>query len=80
MTGLDGRQSSGKAASTPLNDTPPGATSPPPTVRVRDLPTAKRAPVSVRPGAPLRTAIPIMLQRDFSQLPLMTSSSAARDW
>jgi CBS domain-containing protein len=44
-----------------------------PTYRIGKLASANRPPISVAPDAPISEAITIMLQHDFSQLPVMTS-------
>ena len=44
-----------------------------PTYRIGRLDVANRPPVSVTPDSTARQAVTIMLQRDFSQLPVMTS-------
>jgi CBS domain-containing protein len=44
-----------------------------PTYRIGKLASANRPPISVAPDAPISEAITIMLEYDFSQLPVMTS-------
>ena len=46
---------------------------PDPTYRVGMLPSATRPPTSVKPTAPLAEATTLMLENDYSQLPVMTS-------
>jgi CBS domain-containing protein len=44
-----------------------------PTYRLSKLPAANRVPISVKPDASLGEAVTLLLQHDFSQLPVMTS-------
>lgn len=44
-----------------------------PTQRIGKLPSANRTPVSIEPDSSLTEAVTIMLSRNFSQLPVMTS-------
>jgi CBS domain-containing protein len=45
-----------------------------PTYRIGRLASANRSPVSVKPDDTLKVAVTLMLTRDFSQLPVMTST------
>ncbi len=44
-----------------------------PTYRIGKLTAANQKPVSVKPDAPLRMAVTLMLEHDYSQLPVMTT-------
>jgi len=44
-----------------------------PTQRIGKLPSANRVPESIKPDSTLTQAVTLMLSRDFSQLPVMTS-------
>jgi CBS domain-containing protein len=44
-----------------------------PTYRIGRLPAANNPPISVKPNATLKEAVTLMLQHDFSQLPIMQS-------
>lgn len=49
-----------------------------PTYRIGKLPAANKKPVVVKPGAALSEAITLMLQFDFSQLPVMNGDRDVR--
>jgi predicted transcriptional regulator len=49
-----------------------------PTYRIGRLEAAKRRPVSVAPDASVERAVTIMLSKDFSQLPVMTSERCVK--
>lgn len=79
-TGAAATTASAVGASTrePSSPPPPGPS--PPTnlhvdssFRLRKLAAANRTPLSIKPDAPLSEAITLMLSRDYSQLPVMTT-------
>ena len=58
-----------------------GRTTPPlndPTYRIGKLPAAHNVPVSVKPNDTINTVLTIMLLRDFSYVPVMTSQREAK--
>lgn len=50
-----------------------GAALPDPTFRIRRLSAANKAPITIPPDAPLQKAVTLLMENDFSQLPVMTN-------